>query len=184
MDAAALAWSPIVGLLAAILTVSFYIPLAAFYVPPDVAIILALVAISWIRGFKATNPRDRDQREDDGNIGWHIKRGERNVETNCQNRREKADDRRPRQRCSIHGMLSETRNSKTGKMVDSRKKRIHAGPRLSCGQDFLRRYASQLVDAKDSFFDQIVRARRPCRNANGCRATRQPVTCYNLALFV
>ena len=53
MDAAALAWSPIVGLLAAILTVSFYIPLAAFYVPPDVAIILALVAISWIRGFKA-----------------------------------------------------------------------------------------------------------------------------------
>ena len=53
MDGAALAWSPIVGLLAAILTVSFYIPLAAFYVPPDVAIILALVAISWIRGFKA-----------------------------------------------------------------------------------------------------------------------------------
>ena len=53
MDAAALAWSPIVGLLAAILTVSFYIPLATFYVPPDVATILALVAISWIRGFKA-----------------------------------------------------------------------------------------------------------------------------------
>lgn len=52
VDAAALAWSPIVGLFAAILTVSFYIPLAAFYLPPDVAVILALVAISWIRGFK------------------------------------------------------------------------------------------------------------------------------------
>jgi hypothetical protein len=52
VDAAALAWSPIIGLLAAMLAVSFYIPLAAFYLPPDVAVVLALVAISWIRGFK------------------------------------------------------------------------------------------------------------------------------------
>ena len=52
VDAAALAWSPIIGLLAAILAVSFYIPLAAFYLPPDVAVILTLAAISWIRGFK------------------------------------------------------------------------------------------------------------------------------------
>jgi hypothetical protein len=52
MDAAAVAWSPIVGLLAVILAVSLYIPLAAFYLPPDLAVVLALVAISWIRGFK------------------------------------------------------------------------------------------------------------------------------------
>jgi hypothetical protein len=52
IDAATLAWTPIVGLLAAILTISFYIPLGAFYLPTDVAVIPALVAICWLRGFK------------------------------------------------------------------------------------------------------------------------------------
>jgi hypothetical protein len=49
---AALAWSPVVGLIAAILTMGFYIPLAAFYLPSDVALIPAFVAICWVRGFK------------------------------------------------------------------------------------------------------------------------------------
>jgi len=48
----ALAWSPVVGLLATILTISFYIPLAAFYLPSDVAVIPAFVAICLVRGFK------------------------------------------------------------------------------------------------------------------------------------
>jgi hypothetical protein len=52
MSPAALAWSPVVGLIATILTLSFYIPLAAFYLPSDVAIIPAFVAICLVRGFK------------------------------------------------------------------------------------------------------------------------------------
>ena len=52
ISAATLAWLPIVGLLAVVVTISFYIPLAAFYLPPDVAVIPGLVAICWVRGFK------------------------------------------------------------------------------------------------------------------------------------
>jgi hypothetical protein len=52
IDPAALMWSPVVGLLATILTISFYIPLAAFYLPSEVAVIPAFVAICLVRGFK------------------------------------------------------------------------------------------------------------------------------------
>jgi hypothetical protein len=52
IDTATLAWTPIVGLLAAILAISFYVPLGEFYLPMDVAVIPTLVAICWLRGFK------------------------------------------------------------------------------------------------------------------------------------
>ena len=53
VDAATLAWAPLVGLLAAVLCISFFLPLAAFYLPPDIAVIPTFAAISWLRGFKA-----------------------------------------------------------------------------------------------------------------------------------
>jgi hypothetical protein len=52
INAATLAWTPIVGLLAAFFTISCYIPLSAFYLPADVAAIPALGATCWLRGFK------------------------------------------------------------------------------------------------------------------------------------
>jgi hypothetical protein len=52
IDAAVLAWLPIIGILCALLEISFYVPLAAFYFPMDVAVVPGLIATSWLRGFK------------------------------------------------------------------------------------------------------------------------------------
>jgi hypothetical protein len=52
VDAPVLAWLPVVGILSAFLAISFYIPLAVLYVPTDVAVVPALIAVSWLRGFK------------------------------------------------------------------------------------------------------------------------------------
>ena len=52
IDSAALAWLPVIGILSALLGISFYIPLAALYFPMDVAVVPGLIAISWLRGFK------------------------------------------------------------------------------------------------------------------------------------
>jgi hypothetical protein len=52
VDATVLAWLPVIGLLASLLALSFYIPLAALYFPVDVAIVPGLIAVSWLRGFK------------------------------------------------------------------------------------------------------------------------------------
>jgi hypothetical protein len=52
VNAMVLAWLPVIGILSAILVISFYIPLAALYFPMDVAVVPALLAVSWLRGFK------------------------------------------------------------------------------------------------------------------------------------
>ena len=52
VDVVVLAWLPVIGILSALLGISFYIPLAALYFPMDVAAIAGLIAISWLRGFK------------------------------------------------------------------------------------------------------------------------------------
>ena len=52
IDAAVLAWLPVIGILSALVGISFYIPLAALYLPTEVAVIPGLLAISWLRGFK------------------------------------------------------------------------------------------------------------------------------------
>jgi hypothetical protein len=52
VDVVVLAWLPVIGILSALLGISFYIPLAALYLPMDVAIVPGLIAISWLRGFK------------------------------------------------------------------------------------------------------------------------------------
>lgn len=52
IDAAVLAWLPVIGILSALLGISFYIPLATLYLPMDVAVVPGLLAISWLRGFK------------------------------------------------------------------------------------------------------------------------------------
>jgi len=52
IDAAVLAWLPVIGILSALLGISFYIPLATLYLPMDVAVVPGLIAISWLRGFK------------------------------------------------------------------------------------------------------------------------------------
>jgi hypothetical protein len=52
IDPVVLAWLPVVGILSAFLVISLYIPLAALYLPTDVAIVPGLMAISWLRGFK------------------------------------------------------------------------------------------------------------------------------------
>ena len=52
IDAIVLAWLPVIGILSALLGISFYIPLAALYFPMDVAVVPGLIAISWLRGFK------------------------------------------------------------------------------------------------------------------------------------
>ena len=52
IDSSALAWLPVIGILSALLGISFYLPLAALYLPLDVAIIPGLIALCWLRGFK------------------------------------------------------------------------------------------------------------------------------------
>jgi hypothetical protein len=52
LNAMVFAWLPVVGILSASLVISFYIPLAALYFPMDVAVVPALLAVSWLRGFK------------------------------------------------------------------------------------------------------------------------------------
>jgi hypothetical protein len=52
IDAAVLAWLPVIGILSALLSISFYLPLATLYFPMDVAAIPGLIAVSWLRGFK------------------------------------------------------------------------------------------------------------------------------------
>jgi hypothetical protein len=52
IDAAVLAWLPAIGVLCAVLGISFYVPLAAVYFPMDVAVVPGLIATSWLRGFK------------------------------------------------------------------------------------------------------------------------------------
>ena len=52
IDPSALAWLPVIGILSALLGMSFYLPLAALYLPLDVAIIPGLIAVCWLRGFK------------------------------------------------------------------------------------------------------------------------------------
>jgi hypothetical protein len=52
IDATVLAWLPVIGILSALLVISFYIPLAALYFPMDVAVVPALIAVSWLRGFR------------------------------------------------------------------------------------------------------------------------------------
>jgi hypothetical protein len=49
---AVLVWLPIIGLLSTLLTIAFYVPLAALYFPIEVAVIPGLFATSWLRGFK------------------------------------------------------------------------------------------------------------------------------------
>ena len=52
IDSGTLAWLPVIGILSALLAISFYLPLAALYLPLDVAIVPGLTAICWLRGFK------------------------------------------------------------------------------------------------------------------------------------
>jgi hypothetical protein len=52
VDSSALAWLPVIGILSALLAVSFYLPLAALYLPVEVAAIPGLAVICWLRGFK------------------------------------------------------------------------------------------------------------------------------------
>jgi hypothetical protein len=52
IDPVVLAWLPVIGLLASLLAISFYIPLGALYFPVDIAIVPGLIAVSWLRGFK------------------------------------------------------------------------------------------------------------------------------------
>jgi len=52
IDSSTLAWLPIIGILSAFLGISFYLPLAALYLPLDVAAVPGLAAICWLRGFK------------------------------------------------------------------------------------------------------------------------------------
>jgi hypothetical protein len=52
IDSAAVAWLPVIGVLAAVLAIAFYVPLASLYFPIEVAIVPALIAVSWVRGFK------------------------------------------------------------------------------------------------------------------------------------
>jgi hypothetical protein len=52
IDAAVLSWLPVIGILSALLGMSFYIPLATLYFPMEVAVVPGLIAISWLRGFK------------------------------------------------------------------------------------------------------------------------------------
>ena len=52
IDSSTLAWLPLIGILSAILAISFYLPLAALYLPLDVAVVPGLAAICWLRGFK------------------------------------------------------------------------------------------------------------------------------------
>ena len=51
-------------------------------------------------------------------------------------------------------------------------------------QDFVRRYASQFVDAEDRIFDQVVRTRSAGRDANDRRTNREPVVGHDFSLFV
>jgi hypothetical protein len=52
IDAGVLSWLPVIGILSALLGMSFYVPLATLYFPMDVAVVPGLIAISWLRGFK------------------------------------------------------------------------------------------------------------------------------------
>ena len=52
IDSSTLAWLPVIGILSALLGISFYLPLAALYLPLDVAVVPGLAAICWLRGFK------------------------------------------------------------------------------------------------------------------------------------
>jgi hypothetical protein len=52
IDATVLIWLPVIGILAVILAVTFYIPIASLYFPIDVAVVPGLIAVSWLRGFK------------------------------------------------------------------------------------------------------------------------------------
>jgi hypothetical protein len=52
IDWTVLAWLPVIGLIASLLAITFYIPLAALYFPVDIAIVPGLIAVSWLRGFK------------------------------------------------------------------------------------------------------------------------------------
>jgi len=52
IDSATVAWLPVIGIIAAVLAIGFYVPLAALYFPIDVAVVPALIAVSWLRGFK------------------------------------------------------------------------------------------------------------------------------------
>jgi hypothetical protein len=52
IDSSTLAWLPVIGILSALLAISFYLPLATLYLPLEVAIIPGLAVICWLRGFK------------------------------------------------------------------------------------------------------------------------------------
>jgi hypothetical protein len=52
VDRVALVWLPVIGFLAALAAVSFYFPLAALYVPLEIAILPGLLGVSWLRAFK------------------------------------------------------------------------------------------------------------------------------------
>jgi hypothetical protein len=52
VDRLALVWLPVIGFLAALIAVSFYFPLAALYVPLEIAILPGLLGVSWLRAFK------------------------------------------------------------------------------------------------------------------------------------
>jgi hypothetical protein len=52
IDPPVLVWVPVIGILTALLGISFYLPLSALYLPIDVAVVPGLMAISWLRGFK------------------------------------------------------------------------------------------------------------------------------------
>src|SRR6516165_7814278 len=69
-------------------------------------------------------------------------------------------------------------------MVDGREEEVHTESRASSGQDFFRRYASQLVDAEDGVFDQIVRTRSACGDSDDGRPTCQPVSSNDLPFLV
>lgn len=52
VDRVALVWLPVIGFLAALIAVSFYFPLAALYIPLEIAILPGLLGVSWLRAFK------------------------------------------------------------------------------------------------------------------------------------
>jgi hypothetical protein len=52
IDSSTLAWLPVIGIVSALLGISFYLPLAALYLPQDVAVVPGLAAVCWLRGFK------------------------------------------------------------------------------------------------------------------------------------
>src|ERR1022692_2039686 len=70
-------------------------------------------------------------------------------------------------------------SSRVRGMVEKRKAKIGAAETESVGQQLLHRNAAQLEQTPDGVFDQVVRAGRAGRNADGDFAGRQPVAGFH-----